>query len=296
MLMSFAWLHEKMAGYPLGGCLELVQGIERRYRGLGGELHLGSRVDKILVEGDKAVGIRLADGREHRGDTVISAADGHTTIYDMLGGRYIDDKLRADYDEPRLFPPLICVGLGVARTFDDIPPSVVGLTFPLNPPVTTAEKERKRLHVQICNFDPSTAPSGKTVLKVQFNTDYDYWKKLRQEPERYAAEKEHVADQVVALLEKRFPGLAAKVEMRDVATPLTWERYTGNWRGAYEGWLPRGSLLSRMSKTLPGLGNFYMAGQWVEPGGGMPTAVMSGRNVIQIICKEDKVKFAAKIP
>jgi len=42
-----------------------------------------------------------------------------------------------------------------------------------------------------------------------------------------------------------------------------------------------------MSKTLPGLENFYMAGQWVEPGGGVPTAAMSGRNVIRQICKQD---------
>ena len=28
----------------------------------------------------------------------------------------------------------------------------------------------------------------------------------------------------------------------------------------------------RMSKTLPGLANFYMAGQWVESGGGTPVA------------------------
>jgi phytoene dehydrogenase-like protein len=85
--------------------------------------------------------------------------------------------------------------------------------------------------------------------------------------------------------------------MRDVATPVTWERYTGNWRGSYEGWLPApGSLLKSMRKTLPGLQSFYMAGQWVEPGGGMPAAAMSGRNVIQIICKRDKVKFVAKTP
>ena len=66
--------------------------------------------------------------------------------------------------------------------------------------------------------------------------------------------------------------------MRDVATPMTWERYTGNWRGSYEGWqFNTSSFTSSMKKTLPGLDNFYMAGQWVNPGGGMPTAAMSGR-------------------
>ena len=42
--------------------------------------------------------------------------------------------------------------------------------------------------------------------------------------------------------------------------------------------------------------SIIMAGQWVEPGGGVPTAAMSGRNVIQIICKRDRKTFVAKIP
>jgi phytoene dehydrogenase-like protein len=51
-----------------------------------------------------------------------------------------------------------------------------------------------------------------------------------------------------------------------------------------------------MSKTLPGLKNSYMAGQWVEPGGGVPTAAMSGRNVIQILCKRDRRRFVTQTP
>jgi len=39
-----------------------------------------------------------------------------------------------------------------------------------------------------------------------------------------------------------------------------------------------------------------MVGQWVEPGGGVPTAFISGRNLIQILCKRDKKKFATKRP
>ena len=88
-------------------------------------------------------------------------------------------------------------------------------------------------------------------------------------------EKELTVDHVVALLDWRFPGLATQVEMRDVATPMTWERYTGNWQGSFEGWLiSTKTLRMRMSKTLPKLKNFYMAEQWVEPGVSVPTAVM----------------------
>ena len=102
---------------------------------------------------------------------------------------------------------------------------------------------------------------------------------------------------MVAQLDRRFPGLAAQVEMRDVATPMTFERYTGNWQGSYMGWRDTTQTFGmRMSKTLPGLANFYMAGQWVMPGGGLPSGIMTGRYVAQIICKQDKKKFVTSTP
>jgi phytoene dehydrogenase-like protein len=292
MLFTFAWLDQKMAGYLVGGGLEMAHRIEKRYLELGGELHLSSRVSRILVENGKTTGIRMEDGKEFRADIIISAADGHATLFDMLEGKYMDAKTRALYENPRLFPPLVYVSLGINRTFSEIPASVAGLIFPVSEPVVVAGKEHRWMNVLNYSFDPTLAPNGKTVLRTQFNTDFDYWKKLRDEPERYKAEKEKIADQVIGMLDKRYPGLAGKVEARDVATPVTWERYTGNWRGSYEGWLLPGTDFNlRMSKTMPGLENFYMAGQWVEPGGGMPTAAMSGRNVTQIICSKDRKKF-----
>lgn len=80
--------------------------------------------------------------------------------------------------------------------------------------------------------------------------------------------KERIAGQVITLLDQRFPGLAGQVEMCNVATPMTWERYTANWQASYEKWLITTKTFGmRMPKILPGLANFYMAGQWVELGG-----------------------------
>ena len=297
IILELAWLSQQDGGYVVGGALALVSYIQQRYFNLGGELHLKAKVEKVLVENDRAVGIRLTDGTEHRADIVVSAADGHATIFDMLDAKYINGKVRGYFDSLPLRPPIVYVGLGVNRRFDDIPSSTEGLVFPLEKPVTIAGREHKTIGVQIFNFDPTMAPEGKTMVRVYFNTDYDYWEELYKEPERYKAEKERIANTVVTALDKRFPGLADQVEMRDVSTPITWVRYTGNWRGAYEGWMmtPK-TLMMPMSKTLPGLDNFYMAGQWVNPGGGMPTAVMSGRNTIQILCKKDKKRFTTTSP
>jgi len=300
-MMLILWIlgfqHGKSAGYVVGGALDLVHRLEKRYRDLGGEITLKARVAKILVENDKAVGIKLADGTEHRADWVVSAADGRTTIFDMLGGKYVDDAIKDRYANPNLFAPLVHIALGVAGKCDEVPTCVGGYTFPLEKPITVAGKEHQRLGVLSFSFDPNLAPEGKTVLKVQFDTDYDYWEKLYREPERYKAEKARIADLVVAALDKRFPGLAKQIEMRDVATPMTWVRYTGNWRGSYEGWMfGAESFTGSMKKTLPGLDSFYMAGQWVNPGGGMPTAAMSGRNTLQLICHRDGQKFVATKP
>ncbi|HEY32820.1 MAG TPA: NAD(P)/FAD-dependent oxidoreductase [Dehalococcoidia bacterium] len=297
LVMPMAWVYQKTAGYPLGGSLEFSRTIEKRYLDLGGEVSYKSPVAKVMVENDRAVGIRLADGTEHHGDIIISAADGHTTIFDMLEGKYINDKIQGYYDNLALFPPLVFVAFGVNRTFDELPHSVSGFNLPLDEPITIAGKELSRLTLHVYNFDSSLAPEGKTVIRVMISTVFDYWDELYKDPERYKAEKERIADQVIAQLSKHFPGLAEQVEMRDVATPVTWVRYTGNWRGSYEGWMMGAeSFRMRMSKTLPGLENFYMVGQWVEPGGGLPPAAMSGRNVTQIICKKDKKPFITTRP
>ncbi len=50
-------------------------------------------------------------------------------------------------------------------------------------------------------------------------------------------------------------------------------------------------MIRGMRKTLPGLRNFYLAGQWVEPGGSVPVVAMSGRNAIQMICHQDGQPF-----
>jgi len=297
MLMVIAWMHQKSAGYLVGGSLEFARAIEKRYLRLGGEIHYNSRVAKILVENDCAVGIRLEDGSEHRADYIISAADGHQTIFEMLEGKYVNEKIRGYYDKHPVFPPIIHVALGVARSFEEMPWVASGIDFPLEKSVNIGGEERKRLGVHIYNFDPTLAPPGKSVIKVMLSSDYNYWKLLEKDPVRYQEEKEKIADTVISILDKRFLGLAAQVEMCDVATPLTFERRTGNWKGSYQGWLVTTKTLGlRMSKTLPGLKNFYMAGQWVEPGGGIPPAALSGRNVIQLICRQDKKSFVTSVP
>jgi phytoene dehydrogenase-like protein len=295
ILFTFGFLHKKNAGYPIGGSMPMAQAMAQRYLDLGGKIHYQSRVNKILVENNQAVGIELVDGSQPAADRVMSAADGYSTIFKMLNGKYIDDEIKERYEKWPRFPALLFVGLGVNRLFPDEPQSVSGLSFPLHQPTEIGDAVQSRLSVHLFNQDPTLAPAGKTSLVVMMPSNYQYWKDLSSDPAAYQVKKEQVGQTIVHLLNQRFPGISQDVEMVDVATPLTFERYTGNWQGCFEGWLitPQNAkaVLKPMRQTLPGLQNFYMCGQWIEPGGGLPSAVMSARRLIQTICKEDKEKF-----
>ena len=150
----------------------------------------------------------------------------------------------------------------------------------------------ERLTAQIYNFDNTLAPEGKTLITFLIPTDFDYWERLHEQPKLYQKRKDEVLAHVIAALEGRYPGIGKEIEMTDVATPVTYNYRTGCYRGSYEGWLP--SMESsgvRIKKTIHGIDNFYLAGQWVEIGGGLPTAAFTARNAIQLICNQDGQDF-----
>lgn len=291
-ILTLALFNQGDNGYPEGGSLQFSRDIERRYCELGGTVQYHSKVVKILVEDGRAVGIRLADGSEVRAQRIISAADGHSTLFEMLGAAYLDAQTVRYYQELPLFRPLLYVCLGVARDLSGEPHIVTNV---LDPPAELAGERHELLGWSHYGYDPSLAPPGKSTVISMIETSYEFWEEAHQDPARYREEKRRAAQTVIAAMELRYPGIASEVEVVEVATPMTWVRYTGSWRGSYEGWLPtRPALAASMRKRIPGLRDFYQCGQWVEPGGGVPVAVISGRNVIKMICKEDRRRFVPR--
>ncbi|MFC2067815.1 phytoene desaturase family protein [Chloroflexota bacterium] len=289
ILMLLALLADGQMGLLESGSLEFALTIEQRYRELGGQVTYKAMVEEILVEHDQAVGVRLADGSEHRADVIVSAADGYSTIYEMLGGLYVNKRIESRYQNWKLFRPIVLVSFGVAREFRNEPSMNIIL---LKQPLTVGHQNIEGISLRIFNYSPRFAPSGKTVVQAMFETEWDFWSELRKDRARYEVEKERIAREVLERLEARYPGLSSLVEITDVATPYTTWRYTRNYRGAFEGWLPSTEVINtNVERTLPGLSNLYMAGQWVMPGGGVPACLYSGRHVVQILCQQDRNEF-----
>ncbi len=291
ILMILALLADGQMGLIEGGSHEFVRAIEKRYRDLGGRVTYRATVEQILVEKDRAVGVRLADGTEHRAEVVVSAADGYSTIFKMLDGRYVDEKTQNRYATWQLCRPLVMISYGVAQEFPEEPSF---FTIMLEQPLTIGQRELRGFFGRFFNYGPSFAPPGKTVVQVEFETEWDYWNNLQREDRaRYEAEKDRLAGEILQRLEAHYPGITPRVELIDVATPYTTWRYTLNHRGSWGGWLitPQ-TMTATIERTLPGLADFYMAGQWVMPGGGVPPCLYSGRHAVQLICRNDGKPFS----
>lgn len=286
--------HARNSGYPVGGSYNIAQTLVKRFTLLGGQIVTRARVSKIIVENDRAVGVRLDDGRELRADSVVSAGDGRTAIWDLLEGRYLGEKICRFYREWQVYPPLVMVMLGVARSFSG-EPSYNG--FELPQPIEVAGQSRVRMEMVQYGHDPAMAPAGKSVVQVWYTTDWDYWQRFAADPDGYDAERQRIADAVIGALDQRWPGFAGQVEVVDVPTPVTFRRYTGNEQGSPDGWcVTTKTGMSSMPVTLPGLRAFYMAGQWTMPFSGVPGAAMSGRAAIQMICHDAKRRFVTSLP
>ena len=282
------------AGWPIGGSAALSKNIESRYLELGGQVSYKSKVKEIIVKDDVAIGVRMEDGTEHFADLIISAADGHSTIFSMLHEKYSNQFIKTYYESfPKTQPFGLTIWYGVNRNFSNEPHAMVLL---LSQPITVENKERGRLDLEILNFDHSLAPQGKTVIKVNFDSDYDYWKKLSATQEKYQSEKQEIAKIVAKELEKRFPGFIDQIEAVDIVTPVSVEHWTGGYRGFAQPWPPPAELAEEInkhgvSKTLPGLQNFYMVGQWAGGTFGISTVCVMGRNLVRELCERDHKSF-----
>ncbi len=292
IVFSLAWMAQGNAGYPIGGSRRLIGLIEENYKKLGGRIRFKARVERILVEGGRAVGVALHGGEQLRADIVVSAADGRATIFDLLEGRFTDERIRKIYETYKPFPSYIQVSLGVDADLRGEPGALVLLLdkeIQVDP-----ETAEDAVPFRVFNFDPAFAPAGQTaVVSVLTTYNHEYWCGLREtDAVRYEAEKERVAAAVTAVFESRFPKARGRIRVVDVATPATIVRYTGNWRGSMEGWLYTPATgIRQLPCVLPGLGDFYMVGQWIAPGGGLPAGLMTGRTVSRRIARDAGIRW-----
>ncbi|MDR2775564.1 MAG: NAD(P)/FAD-dependent oxidoreductase [Tannerella sp.] len=278
-------------GWPVGGSLEFVKRMQRYFEYLGGKIHLGKTVDKIIVRDGKAAGIRLkGEDRELTADYIISAVDADMLLNRLLEARYPDKFFEKRFTESHNYMILTgtYVGLGVSADIGSYPHNIY---IQPEKPLRINKTELSFFNVKVYNFDPKFVRDGKTVMTVLLTeNEFDFWKSLKENSIReYNSEKERIAKWVTGGIVKVFPELEGKIEMSDVATPLTFNKYCNSYRGTYMSFIPYGSVKKQFHKgRIDGVKNLYVAGQCTFPAGGLPLAAISGKFAAQRLLSAER--------
>jgi phytoene dehydrogenase-like protein len=296
--IPLAFFDKKSSGYPVGGSFLFAKKMEEKYLSLGGKIHYHTGVKEIITDDARATKILLDDGREMSSDITISSGDWYSTIFTLLKGKYINNDLTELSREKKLkvYYSVVLISLGISRTFEGYSHF---FRFPLDEDLVSPDGTRySRMEVQIYNFDPTLAPPGKTVVSIIFYTRKgNYWIDQRNSDiHHYNQTKSAFASMVISILEEKIGDIRERIEVVDIATPATYFRYTNNWQGSVQGWLPGKNIMasSPVDFELPGLKNFYFASHWSMPGGGLPVAIKTSRDLAQIICKKYHKPFVLR--
>lgn len=278
------------AGYPEGGSFGMAQRMAARFEELGGTLRCGAPVDRVVVEGGSAVGV-VVDGETLPADAVIVTQDTLAAAFSLFDPPLDEPWVHAMLGATKpLLGMLVC--LGVAADLKELPESV---GFSLSEPLQAAGREYSQITFNNFARYEGRAPAGCTAITVPLTGDtYDWWL-AREGDGSYAEERRRVAEAVIAALEEKFPPLAGKVEVWDVATSLTYERYLRSYKGSWMSLLEPNMAVSPHSAKPQGIERLYFAGQRMMLPGGLPVAVKTARIAVQYLCRDTRTVFQAEL-
>lgn len=264
--------------YPIGGGFAIPRAFVRALKRAGGELRLETRVERILLEDGKAIGVRLGDGSEIRANTIISNADPEVTFGRLIGRENLSSRLQRKLDRVRYSVSALSLFVAV-----DMDLRAAGLDSGnywfyahndldgiyrqgMTDEALRAEHVPAIFLTATTLKDPSKMHSGHHTLEAFTFVGYDAFRKWANEPSgqrgtSYQSLKERLIDRMLARLDDLVPGFRDHVVFCDLGTPLTNQFYleatAGNLYGIEKSRFQVGPGAFPTRGEIPGL---YMVG------------------------------------
>ncbi|MDA0268304.1 MAG: carotene isomerase [Cyanobacteria bacterium] len=271
--MVFSDRHYGGVNYPKGGVGTIAQALAQGLVNHGGQVQYQSRVTRILSDRGRAVGVKLATGETYGAERVVSNA----TRWDTFGALLKEEPLpKTEQRWQRRYqrsPSFLSLHLGVDRA---VIPAGTDCHHILLEDWSALEEPYGTVFVSIPTLlDPSLAPDNRHIIHAFTPSWLQDWDPLTPSP--YQAQKQAKAAQVIARLEKLFPGLDQAIDHCSIGTPRSHRRFLGRRDGTY-GPMPVGQLPGLLTMpfnrtALPGL---YCVGDSTFPGQGLNAVAFSG--------------------
>ncbi len=275
--------------YPKGGMQAFSDKICQKFKTFGGEILLNSEVTKILLTtNNEATAIIIDDGERIEASYIVSCIDSFRTFFDLFSKNRTIDKIRTKIK--KLVPSFsaFVIYLGVKNVTQGLDSVKCSTWFCPEPnidayygSVLSNHLDFKKSFLLISRptfFDKSLAPSNSEIISVFTAApfkDIAFWEKNRKK----------IVENILYNVKKVIPGITnSNILVKESATPLTFYKFTYNYRGALYGWAPIVDQISSniMPMKSPAIKNMLFAGHWTTQGyaqGGIPVVAISGRNV-----------------
>ncbi|XP_026426555.1 prolycopene isomerase, chloroplastic isoform X2 [Papaver somniferum] len=261
--------------YPVGGVGGIAKSLAKGLLDKGSNIMYRANVTSIILEGKKAVGVKLSDGRELFAKTIISNATRWDTFGKLLKGNELP-KEEEEFQKVYVKAPSF-LSIHMAVKAEVLPSDTDCHHFVLEDDWTSLEKPYGSIFLSIPTvLDSSLAPKGHHILHIFTTSCIEDWKGLPQRD--YDAKKESVADEIISRLEnKLFPGLKSAIVFKEVGTPKTHRRFLARDDGTYGPMprkIPKGLLGMPFNTTA--IDGLYCVGDSCFPGQGVIAVAFSG--------------------
>ncbi len=288
--------------FPSCGIHGLVHTIEKAFASFGGELQLGQPVEKILLKGGKAVGVKTSDGEVFESRWVVSNADTKKTFLEFFDeGQVSSAHLNKIMSIPYTGSEL-CVYAGLDPGGVDWKAMKATHLFyrhKLESGKAHEPTDFSRREIAITQWSDNMeglAPLQKKslVLRVGFPYSHfsDFWMGEKIRRTEYREYKNRLAESVVQTAENILPGLSSSIDFMETATPLTYRDWGNRYQGSIAGWTwdtkNKHAMGNKLLIRTP-IPNLLMAGIYAASElflGGVPTAVHTGCLAADLICEK----------
>ncbi|NME69760.1 FAD-dependent oxidoreductase [Flammeovirga aprica] len=265
-----------------------------------GQVQVGKKVNKIIIENGKAVGVEFTDkyntSKTHTvfGSKII--ANTAVPLVKKLLPEKEGKKLNHKIKNLKAACSLLSIYIGFKKEIKALGNKYYS-TFITDDNVSSIKDvysnnkgewdKRNFVFVDYSQIDSQLAPEGKSfgaICSADYLTD---WESLS--PEEYTQKKEEVAEIFFNRLEEHFPGIKDEIEYYEVGTSKTIQRYTMNPEGTPYGFAQTAEQAGRNRTPLTSpIKNLHFAGAWTFPGGGFTGAIISGFLSAQEVNKKIK--------
>ena len=266
---------ESGAWYPVGGGRAFAEHLIPTIIEAGGQARAGVKVETLLIENDKIIGVRTSDGEDIRSDVVISNIGARETINNLLPDGFGPEDWIRDIQALPASIAHFSLFLGFEGDVEAAGATRSNHWFYPNSEVDAIWSEAPEgnppgFFVSFASLkDPShdPGPTQKYAGEMVTWADWDSVARWAHLPSgargaEYKAFKQQVEDKMFALFSARFPDLAELVVFRELSTPLATAAITGHHQGRFYGLdgTPERVLSNALQAKTP-IEGLYLTGQ-----------------------------------